>query len=51
MRVPGLILVLALGVTSTTWASDFEDGLDAYNRNDYLVTLQKFRKAAAKGRG
>jgi TPR repeat protein len=48
MRVVLSILVAIL-FTHTALAGDFEDGVDAYGRQDYATALAKFRTAAERG--
>jgi TPR repeat protein len=48
MRVVSSILVAIL-FAHTTLAGDFEDGVDAYGRQDYATALAKFRSAAQQG--
>jgi len=42
-------LVAALLCTGAVQAGDYEDGLTAYNRQDYRTALTKFRSAAQHG--
>ena len=41
-------VTLALGFASHTWAG-FDEGMAAYQRNDYATALTEFRGEAAKG--
>jgi len=38
-----------LSVFSTTWAGDYENGIDAYERGDYITAIKEFRRASAQG--
>jgi hypothetical protein len=42
-------LVAALLCAGAVQAGDYEDGLTAYNRQDYRTALTKFRSAAQHG--
>ncbi len=48
MRNTFLIVILA-AVSNITWADDFEDGLAAALRGDYVVAADYFQKAAESG--
>ncbi len=44
-----LFLWLFIAVSSSSWAGDYEDGLDAYNRGNYPTAIYKWKKAAEQG--
>ena len=48
-RLKLAILTLLLSVFSTTWAGDYENGIDAYERGDYITAIKEFRRASAQG--
>ena len=43
------LLIMALGLCSAVWAGDFEDGLIAYRKEDYVLALSKFELSAEQG--
>ncbi len=44
-----LLLIILLCVSQVAWAGDFEDGVAAFNRQDYNTALERFRSAAQRG--
>jgi hypothetical protein len=44
-----IIALLILLFSATTWADDYEDGLAAFNKKNYLQAVQKFKSAVMKG--
>ena len=51
MKRPIATLVLSLNcfTIGATWAGDFEDAENAYDKKDYSVALAQFKLAATKG--
>ena len=43
-----LFFLLTLAVT-LVYADDFQDGLDAYEKNDYKTAIEKFKPLAKQG--
>ena len=43
------ILMTLVLVTSSVWAGDYEDGVSAYEKNDYVTALKKFKVSASQG--
>ena len=50
MTMKKLLLTLLIAVSGVAFADDFDDGLAAYGKGNYIQALAKFRLAAAKGR-
>ena len=49
-KFTNLLLVLALALlTSSGWAGDYEDGISAYEKKDYVTALKKFKIGASQG--
>ncbi|MBQ26536.1 MAG: hypothetical protein CMH81_00110 [Nitrospiraceae bacterium] len=42
-------LLLVFSVSQIVLAGNYDDGVDAYNRTDYVMAIQKFRQAAETG--
>ena len=42
------ILMTLVLVTSSVWAGDYEDGISAYEKNDYVTALKKFKVSASR---
>jgi hypothetical protein len=42
-----ILLTFALCI-STAWAGDFEDGVAAYEKKDFMTALKKFKSVAAQ---
>ncbi len=49
MRIAMLALALTLAISGPVTAGPFEDGMAAYDRQDYVLAVQWFRKAADQG--
>ena len=47
-RLQTILITLAICV-GTVWAGDFEDGVAAYEKNDFTTALRKFKSVAAQG--
>lgn len=43
------ILMTLVLVTSSVWAGDYEDGVSAYEKKDYVTALKKFKVSASTG--
>ena len=50
MTMKKLLLTLLIAVSGVAFADDFDDGLAAYGKGNYIQALAKFRLAAAQGR-
>ena len=49
-RIVFLVVVFLLfAVGSSVYTGSFEDGLDAYEKGDYVTAAREFRKAAEQG--
>jgi len=44
-----IFVMLALMFSVTAWAGDLEDGIAAYDKQDYATAIVHFKAAAAKG--
>ena len=44
-----IFIVAIVFACGCAWAGEFEDGMAAYEKNNYKTALIKFRKAAAQG--
>ena len=49
MKIRTLLTAIAILFSQAAWPDDFEDGVAAYNRQDYTTALAKFQRAAEQG--